>query len=155
MRVKTTAVIQTLKSHARWIDGLPGRQLSANIDRDYRVSNIVEGCLCVMAASAYCDIRQWIAHRPRRKQLKQPIEAVWTRQGRKAIQELLKLTISELEASRGFRRDVDVGPLPISEPTKRSPSHMNALNKGRDRHFQKQHELERASLERRGLKAAL
>ena len=155
MRVKTPAVIQMLKSHARWIEGLPAKQQIANVDRNCRVSNVVEGSLCIMAASAHCDIRQWIAHRPRRKQLKRPMQAVWTREGRKAIQELLTLTISELEASRGFRRDVDVGPLPISESKTLSPAHLEALHKGRDRHFSQQHDLERKSLERRGLKAAL
>ena len=137
MRVKTTTVIQALKSHAHWIERLPEKQRAENIDRDYKVSNIVQGCLCIMASSAYCDIRQWIAHRPRRKQLKRPIQAIWTHDGRKAIRELLELTISELEASRSFRPNVDVGPLPITEPRKKTKSELTALARGRE--TQKKH----------------
>jgi hypothetical protein len=132
MRVKTTTVIQALKSHAGWVDRLPKKPRTENVDRDFKAANIIEGCLAIMAASAHCDIRRWMADRPRRKRLKRSREVVWTREGRKAVRELLALTISELESSRSFRKDVDVGPLPIAEPRKTPDSKLAALARGRE-----------------------
>ena len=64
--------------------------------------------------------------------MKQPVQAVWKRDGRRAIRELLALTVSELEASRLFRTDVDVGPLPVAEPHKKTDSGLAALARGRE-----------------------
>lgn len=113
MRIKTKRAIQILKTQERW---LPEQPPYRSVTRDRRVSNIVQGCLSIMAASISCDIRAWMARRPRRRKLLKPRDAAWTKDGRKAIRELLTLTISELEASARFRKQVDVGLLPLPEP---------------------------------------
>ena len=68
--------------------------------------------------------------KPYRKALKHA--AVASKQGIRAIRELITLAISELEASQAFRKQVDVGPLPVKEPRPVSEAQRQALQAGRE-----------------------
>lgn len=137
MIVKVTIAIHSLKRLSCWIATLPeskrGHEATEN-----RVEDIVVGCFDLMEYSPTTNLVGWLAHRPRRKQLRNPAKAVWHKSGRKAIQELITLTISELEACLPFQPTVVAGVLPMTMPPARTKEHLQALNRGRDRYHDQQ-----------------
>ena len=137
MRVKVKRVVQSLEFAAKWIKNLPGRS-SCSKTRD-RAEDIVTGCLDLIEYSPTTDVNGWIAAKPRRKRLNDPAKAVWTRDGRRAALELITLTISEVEACRSFRPDVEVGALPIRTPVTPSAAQLASLDRGRRGNNQKRH----------------
>ena len=149
MKVKQASVLFSLKKFARWIQNLPeskrGHEATEN-----RVEDVVCGCFDLLQYSPTTDVAGWIASKPRRKKLDNPAKAVWTQQGRRAILELIELTISEVEACQGFWPDpIEVGVLPIKKPIHRSAEHVEAMQKGRANQRKQQQELRVKALRRK------
>lgn len=130
MKVKTKAAMNALEGLAEWIQTVePYEDLKTNQNR---AVNTVIGCYNIVSRSPTTNIRAWIDRKPHRKALKTASKAIKTKSGRRAIAELIRLTLSELEASRGFRPDVEVGPLPVREPRQLSEAQVIALRRHND-----------------------
>ena len=90
MKVKQSSVLFSLKKLADWIEKLPeskrGHEATEN-----RVEDVVCGCFDLMQYSPTTNVAGWIASKPRRQKLDHPAKAVWTKEGRRAIVEILCL----------------------------------------------------------------
>ncbi len=119
MKIKYTLVLQALERHVRWVAKLTPRNLGESAARD-RAHDVVVWCLDFVELSPTTDLTAWIARRPHRKLLDDPERAVRTVRGRRAILELLELTISEVAASASFLPQVEASLLPgVREPETR------------------------------------
>ena len=126
MMVRTPHAIESLKKLARWVEKLDDVKEAD----EHQAVNAVVGCLRIMAQSPTTHIREWFRRQRGRKKLKTPMVAVRSPEGRRAISELIALTITELEASQSFRREVEVGPLPVEEPRRLSEATHRCLGAG-------------------------
>ena len=132
MRVKIESVVRSLKKHAKWCAGLgPDAPYSKPIAEKYE--DIVVGCLDLMDYAVPSDkLDRWIDHKPRRACLRKLKMTIWSQQGRRAVQELIKLTISELEACALFRPEVEPGVLPVRKTRTINSQQRESLAKGRE-----------------------
>lgn len=78
------------------------------------VRNVIEGCFHILSGSPTFDLHGWVGRVPRRRRLLDR-KKTWTREGFRAIGELLTVTIEAVEADRRFRNPLFVGPLPITD----------------------------------------
>jgi hypothetical protein len=99
-----------LKKQLRWVEEIK----SATQEDEYRAVDTVTGCFHIMAQSPTTDIRTWLTRQSRRKKLSDPARAVKSKQGRRAIAELVALTILEIKTNASFWNEIDVGLLPVN-----------------------------------------
>ncbi len=148
MKVKQASVLFSLKKLARWIQTLSESKRRHEATEN-RVEDVVCGCFDLLQYSPTTDVAGWIASKPRRKKLDNPAKAVWTQQGRRAILELIELTISEVEACQGFWPEpIEVGVLPVRKPPARSAKHIDAMHQGYAKHLREQQQQKQESIER-------
>lgn len=141
---KPPAVIAALKKFTRWLNSLKSVDEAAQ----NQAVNTVVGCFHVLEASPTMDLRAWMGRQPRRKKLKAPAKAMKFKTARHAIGELIWLTIAELEASKAFLTDVEVGPLPMPKPRPSTLKQREALRHGRSKLVQTRAD-RRAEIDRR------
>ena len=115
--VSHRVALAALKQHRKWAAKLDWIGPTDRADQN-RAANAVMGCLRIIAASPTTDLRGWLGRKPRREKLRAPADVWRTDAGRRAMRELVVLTVSELEASRAFRPMAEVGPLPVGGPRK-------------------------------------
>lgn len=133
MQVRTAIMIQTLRQWQARLEAVTERQLRDPYFHE-RMEDLVVGCFDLLEYSPTLDVAAWLTRRTRRQVLAEASTAARTSAGRMAIQELVALTISDLEASAGFRPHVESGALPMKAPRKISAAHQQALNAGHQRY---------------------
>lgn len=135
MQVRTAIMIQALRQwHAR-LEAVTERQLRDPYYHE-RMEDLVVGCFDLLEYSPTLDVVAWLRRRPRRHALAEPSTVARTSAGRMAIQELVALTISDLEASAGFRPHVESGVLPMKAPRRATECQRQALDLGRHKRLQ-------------------
>ncbi len=141
MKVKQTVVVKTLRKLSVWIKNLPRDKHYHERTRN-KVEDTVVACFDFLQYAPSTDVAAWMERKPRRQQLDNPARAVWFPDGRRAILELIELTISEFEACRTFwPNPIEVGVLPVRKPVPRSKEHIEALQTGRDHQRKKDEQL--------------
>jgi hypothetical protein len=116
MKAKYQAAVQALDRHLRWVQKLTPRMLADEAAQE-RIHDVVVWCLDFVELSPTTKLAAWLARKPGRRGLYDPCRAARTERGRQAIQELICLTISELEASAPFLPSVEAGLLPGVAPS--------------------------------------
>jgi hypothetical protein len=135
MQVKAKVLAAGLKRLGRWIEQLKPQDLNREETRN-RVEDTVVGCLDLLDYSPTTDMVEWRGRMPRRRRLDDPCRAVLTRDGKRAIDDLIQLTISELLACEAFQPEVYVGVIPVRPPVEPSAAQLQALQRGRAQHNQ-------------------
>jgi hypothetical protein len=133
MQVRTAIMIQALRQWQARLEAVTERQLRDPYFHE-RMEDLVVGCFDLLEYSPTFDMAAWLKRRPRRLALAEPSTAARTSAGRMAIQELVALTISDLEASAGFRPHVESGVLSMKAPRRISAAHHQALTDGHRRY---------------------
>lgn len=133
MQVRTAIMIQALRQWQARLEAVTERQLRDPYFHE-RMGDLIVGCLDLLEYSPTLDVAAWLKRRPRRQALAEPSTAARTSAGLTAIQELVALTISDLEASAGFRPHVESGVLPMKAPRRISAAHQQALATGHRRY---------------------
>jgi len=126
-------MIQALRQWQARLEAVTERQLRDPYFHE-RMEDLVVGCFDLLEYSPTLNMAAWLNRRPRRQALAKPSTAARTSAGRMAIQELVALTISDLEASACFRTHVESGMLPMKAPRKISAAHQQALTAGHQRY---------------------
>jgi len=133
MQIRTVIMIQALRQWQARLETVTERQLRDPYFHE-RMEDLVVGCFDLLEYSPTLDVAAWVKRRPRRLALKDPSTGARTSAGRIAIKELVALTISDLEASAGFRPHMESGVLPMKAPRKISAAHQQALTAGHQRY---------------------
>ena len=128
MRIMSTgkAIARKLKKELNWLKGWK----KANWGRpsvDNRAANLIIGCFYVLKQST-TDLRAWIDRKPHRQHLKNCRRAIRLEDGRRAIEELVELTISGVDA-RTPSHKWHTGPLDCSCPP-RSQAQLETARRG-------------------------
>jgi len=120
MQASHGAALTALRKELSWVK----RQLT---DRDpdpvrlaNRAQDVTIGCLYILADSPTLDLAGRTNRKPgRRKAILGCRQSARDRKANKVLCDLIRLAISDLEASQSFRPTVEVGPLAVAEQTKR------------------------------------
>lgn len=132
MIAKASLVVQTLKQLSAQLEAATERSLRDFSFQD-RMADTVAGCFDLLEQCPTLNLEAWLKRRPHRAALDEPNTAAHTAEGRKAIRELIALTISDLEASTVFRPEVECGVLPMRAPRPASEAQREALQQGREK----------------------
>lgn len=121
------AVLSQLRKELTWLNGWKMSHWGRD-SVDNRAANLIAACLYLLAQVPTTDLRAWIARKPHRTNLKSYRRAIRRGMGRKAIQELITVTISAVEAFSP-RKTWHTGPLDCSAPP-RTEAQLEAARKG-------------------------
>ena len=120
MQATHSAALTALKKELTWVK----RQLTDRDPDPKRLADhaldVTVGCLHILADCPTLDLAAWADRKPGRRKAIVGCRAVArTRAGNKLVCDLIRLAISDLEASKAFRPTVEVGPLPVVVQTRR------------------------------------
>jgi hypothetical protein len=132
MLAKASLVVQSLKQLSAQLEAATERTLR-DPGLQERMADTVVGCFDLLEQCPTLNMAAWLKRRPRRAALDEPSTAARTAEGRKAILELIALTISDLEASAVFRPEVECGVLPMRAPRLATAAQREALQQGREK----------------------
>lgn len=131
MKNPVNQIVGSLVRFQRWLAKLPQWQ-KLNASSTIRIADTVTGCLDLLDYAPTTNKDAWIARRPERSLLFEPLAAPRTVSGRKAIRDLVALMISELEAARPFMPVMEVGVLPVKLGRQITTNELQALARGRE-----------------------
>lgn len=121
-------VIANLRTLRKWVERQRGRPV--NEEASYEAQNILVGCAQLLLSSGGVSINGWVTRKAYRTGTVRRIMRTYvTKQGNRALLDLIDLTISSLEVCT-WRNDFLPGPLPITrEPRRISETQQSAMQK--------------------------
>lgn len=130
--MKKRTVIANLRTHKKWVETQRGTRV--NEEAGYEAQNILVGCAQLLLSGGGVSINEWVTRKTYRTDVVRRIQRTYvTKQGNRALLDLIDLTISSLEACT-WEDDFLPGALPIVREARRvSEAQQKAMREGRDR----------------------